>query len=151
MEFQDINTNKQITSGLESVEIVEICDMVRPASNPVSSPENDNCKPSQPDRYKNINLGLVQTILFACFLSAAFAVKTTIIVISVFSVIDIISDQLVFADLIYQGLLLWPILILVGDFMPGWLLLFHNLSSERWKIMKSAKQKVIMVILVNFL
>ena len=150
MELEDIGTNEEVASSVEDIEMVEMCNVDRATTTPVSSLKSDNGKSDPVDRYENINLGIVQTILFTCFQSAVFALKTTIIIVSIFSVIDIISDHLVLTELIYRGLILWPILVFFADYVPGWLMLCHNLTSKKWSAMKSRKQKVIMIILLLF-
>ena len=101
------------------------------------------------DRYRNLQLGLVQTLIFKLSKSKKISVNSAIIFSTILSIVDIISDILLFIKLWYQKYFVMASLLVIFDFIPGVFLLMHHYSSLAWS--KSTREGKIRTILLFLL
>lgn len=177
MELQEIQINDETSTSAENSEVVELHDLsaentevvelddlslstVEPTVTPIGADQNSKKenkakhkkrkKEQLTKRYGNLNLGILQIIIFQFFQRTAFAIKTTLAITIIISIIDVISDYVVFTEVINQERIILAVILFVIDYVPGWLILFHNIMSGRWKAVKSTKHRILLAIFLFF-
>ena len=99
------------------------------------------------DRWKLIDLGMIQTLLHALWknisvkTSATVSILTTVLI----SLCDTISDFSIAIALFLSGNKTWGCVILILDYVPSWTLAAHNCSSKRWRNIECAKEKLLTI------
>ena len=99
------------------------------------------------DRWKLIDLGMVQTLLHALWknisvkTSATISILTTVLI----SLCDTISDFSIAIALFLSGNKTWGCVILILDYIPSWTVAAHNCSSKRWRKMQCANEKLLTI------
>ena len=101
-------------------------------------------------RYYNFNLGLLQKIMFLCSQNIFFSIKTTIFLGIVFTLTDNVSNILVFIDLIRKDIVGLGIIVFCIDYLPGWVMLAHNIMFESWAVTKRRPQRLFMTVFSVF-
>ena len=99
------------------------------------------------DRWNKLDLGFVQSIVAKWFKNISRKATMIWAILSniVFSLFDTGTDLAVAITLFSNGEYGYGSVVLLLDYLPGWELLIHNLCSERWRNLKSPKQKIITI------
>ena len=103
---------------------------------------------NQRDRWQNIDLGLLQSILKYWYKNVSRKTSIVFAVISniLFSLFDTWSDISVAYILFASGEWELGLVVVIVDYLPGWELLLHNLCSEKWRQLPDANLKFITIV-----
>ena len=102
------------------------------------------------DPYVDLQLGLVQTLIFKLSGNKKISVNSQIIFSTILSIVDIITDILLFIKLWYQKYFLMASLLAIFDFIPGVFLLMHHYSSLAWsKSTPTGKFRTVLLFLLQ--
>ena len=104
------------------------------------------------NRWNEINLGLFQVIITKLLKNGSQKTSIILAVIGniIFSLIDTSSDLVIAYTLYSNNEWEYALIVVIIDYLPGWQLLIHNISSPRWKKLKNKKQKMITIIFLLF-
>lgn len=96
-------------------------------------------------RYDKVHLGLIQTIIRKSIkgLSKRTSFIITVLLYIAISMWDTITDLTVAYLLYANDHLEFAIVVLLCDYLPGWQLALHNLSSENWRKTIRRKEKIV--------
>ena len=99
-------------------------------------------------RWSKIDLGLLQTVLMTCFknVTRKTSLILTIVLNILFSLFDIASDFYVAITLFSNGEWKYGVFVILLDYLPGWELVLHNLSSQKWRNVANVKERRIMIL-----
>ena len=86
--------------------------------------------------------------LMSCFknVTRKTSLILTMILNILFSLFNIASDFYVAITLFCNGEWEYGALVILLDYLPGWELVFHNLSSQKWRKITNVKERRVMIL-----
>ena len=99
-------------------------------------------------RWKIIDFGLIPKLLKFILVNISDKVSgiITILITSVMSFADTVSDLVVAFTLIFAGNYYWGFMVILIDYIPSWDLFVHNCTSKKWRKFKGIQEKIVAII-----
>ena len=121
-------------------------ELVSGSSTPKSgSQQATNISNDNEDRWKNVDLGVIQTVLNSLLINISDRLSGILTILSsvMISIADTASDFAVAFYLFSSGHYIWGWVVVIIDYVPSWQLAAHNCFSSKWRKVKSIKEKLI--------
>ena len=117
----------------------------------MTTKRNDPSDYSSLDRRKKINrwsiidFGLISSLLKIVLVNITDKVSgiVSIIITTLISIGDTVSDFAVAFTLFLSGHYQWAITVIVVDYIPSWNIFVHNVTSSKWRAFEETREKVI--------
>ena len=100
------------------------------------------------ERWKMIDFGVLSKMLKLVLVNICDKICgiITILMTTLLSIADTVSDIVVASSLIYSGHYYWGCIVIFVDYLPSWDLLIHNCTSEKWRNFKGTQEKLMTVL-----
>ena len=111
--------------------------------NAIESDESSASAKKELSRWSLIDFGLIAKLLKLVLVNISHKACgiISIIITSLISLADTVSDFAVAFTLIFAKHYNWAIAVIVIDYLPSWNILAHNVTSTRWRRFENAKEK----------
>ena len=121
-----------------------------PIECPNDNPDECADQEARSKRWKIIDLGLLNKIFRFVFqiTSDKASCICTILTKIAMSFFDIVSDIIVACNLFKVQKYGFGVIVLIVDYLPGWVLILHNTVSETWRTVTTSKDKVVSISLL---
>ena len=100
------------------------------------------------ERWRVIDFGVIPKLLKLVLVNISDKISgvITILITTIMSIGDTISDLVVAFSLILSGHYYWGIVVVLIDYLPSWDLLLHNCFSKKWRNFKGIREKIIAIL-----
>ena len=97
------------------------------------------------NRWSQVDFGLISKLLKIVLVNISDKVAgiISIIITTLISIGDTVSDFVVAFSLLFDKHYKWAIAVIVIDYLPSWNILTHNVTSRRWRRFKEKREKIV--------